>query len=264
MVEYAPQSTGRYVSQSDLEENEARRERIGYAPNPFCDACGGFGFVNPRFAGKVEYGKQMNCRAPGCLDESFHHYKSTGAFLEVKGVTSRLQTFDKFDARPGTEASYSAFYFLAYGKSDKPLLLCYGSNGCGKTHLCNALTAVLIDKGISAHMYNFGELVRSLRASIDDKSTEQWVKVLKGVPALVIDDFGIGMAKNMGMIETDWTMGLLDEVFDARWDKKLITVVTSNWDLKDFSPRMSSRFRDADVSMAVHNQGADVRRMGRS
>ena len=46
---------------------------IGYAPNPGCELCKGFGRIHPRdYDGKVLWNKTILCPAKGCMEESFH------------------------------------------------------------------------------------------------------------------------------------------------------------------------------------------------
>lgn len=44
----------------------------GYAPNPACNRCRGFGRIHPVLFGKVDYTTTIMCDAPGCLKESFN------------------------------------------------------------------------------------------------------------------------------------------------------------------------------------------------
>jgi DNA replication protein DnaC len=238
---------------ADIAENAARRQQMGYAPNPLCSVCHGAGFVNPlTLDGRVDYSKYVICPAPDCLADSKQHYRETGEYLELKGVSSRLQTFSAFKVRQGTEKAVRAFHDLTRGNTDKAFLLCYGGNGCGKTHLCQALTSELDKRGIDAHYYSVPALMRTLRESISTNNTDEWVKSLTLMGGLILDDYGLGR-------ESDWTEGCLEEIIDARWQEKRITVLTTNRDLAELSPRIRSRFSDAEMSVIVHISANDYR-----
>lgn len=50
------------------------KERFGYAPNPLCTVCNGFGRIHPiGFNDKPDYTRTIACPAPGCLKESFEN-----------------------------------------------------------------------------------------------------------------------------------------------------------------------------------------------
>lgn len=60
------------------EDNEqsaqAGMQMLGYAPNPHCEHCGGFGRVHPmKFDGKTDYGQSVMCLAKGCLRDSYNN-----------------------------------------------------------------------------------------------------------------------------------------------------------------------------------------------
>lgn len=239
----------------EIAENELRRKTIGYAPNPLCEVCRGAGLLYPVDETGVHYDRLVACTAPGCLVEAREKFHSTGQYLQLKGVSERMQTFERFQTRPGSEATFHAFYQLANGETDKPFLLCYGPNGNGKTHLCQALTTTLNQRGIDARFYNVAELMRSIKSSIQDNSTDKWMKFLKEVQGLVLDDFGMELG-------SDWEMTQIDEVINSRWQDKLLTVVTTNKSLEQLKqklPRIFSRLCDVDLSVVVINKATDYR-----
>jgi DNA replication protein DnaC len=243
-------------TEQDLADNQKAREKYGYAPNPFCKACRGLGAVYPlNFEGKPDYRKTVDCKAKDCLADSKQVYMKTNQYLVIHGVTERLQTFDRFKRSAGTAASYKAFYRLAHGETDKPFILCYGDTGRGKTHLCQALTTVLNQRGIGAYYYQVPDLLDVLRRAIDSNSVEEWVQALRRMEALALDDLGSG-------INSDWALEKLQEIIDARWTAKRITVVTMNktlGELTQLSPRIFSRMCDQELSVVVRCEGIDYR-----
>ncbi len=239
-------------NEDDIAENQKKRKMNGYAPNPFCKVCYGLGRVHPVVGGQVMYDSTEFCKAKDCLSDAIQHWKESGQYLELKGVSTRMQTFEQFNPIPGTEKCLEAFRQLAEGRTDKPLLLCYGGVGNGKTHLMQAATTTLNKRGINAYYYRVPDLLKTLRASMATHDTDEWIKSLSETGALLMDDYGL---EN----QTDWALATIEDIVDARWQEKRITVMTTNKDIKDLPSRLQSRFRDVELSVAVLNAGRDYR-----
>jgi len=252
-VQY-PQRKG--TTDAEIELNEERRAKVGFAPNPLCGVCNGLGFVHPTtLKGKPLYSKITICTAEGCLADSKEKWKATGQYLELKGVSARMQTFERFSVRKGTKQAYDAFFNLALGNTDKPFLLCFGPAGCGKTHLAQALTTELNKRNIDTNFYPVPSLMRTLKNAIDNKNIDEWLTALCTMPGLALDDFGMEQG-------TDWEFTQLEQVINDRWQNKLITVVTTNKTLSEIqlsSARIYSRLCDQDISVVVSNTATDYR-----
>lgn len=55
----------------NIDYADVMKKESGYAPNPECNKCGGFGKIHPvDMNGKVDYSQVILCDAPGCLQES--------------------------------------------------------------------------------------------------------------------------------------------------------------------------------------------------
>lgn len=256
-IQVRPWETNPIVTDADLIESQERRRRVGYAPNPQCHVCRGAGFVYPiKDNGQPDYSRYVVCTAPDCLADAKQHWKESGQYLELKGVSSRLQTFEQFQRRPGTEKALLAFKDLAEGKTDKPLLLCAGGPGCGKTHLCQALTTVLNRRGVDAYYYRVPDLLKTLHGSMEEHNTDEWLKSLAAIGGLILDDYGLEHA-------TDWTDSAIEDIIDARWQEKRITVMTTNKDITELPARIKSRFGDTELSVAIINSGKDYRTGGK-
>ena len=240
-------------SAEDIRDNEERRKTNGYAPNPFCQKCRGFGLIHPHKGdGKIDYSNLIACTEKDCLADARRIWKESGKYLELKGISSRMQTFDEFTVLPGTEKAFEAFKTLAFDLTAKPLLLCYGYVGNGKTHLMQACCTALNKRGIDAYYYRVPDLLKTLRASIETHDIDEWIKSLSHVGALLLDDYGL---EN----QTDWALANIEDIIDARWQEKRITVMTTNRDIRELPARIQSRFRDTELSVAVLNTGKDYR-----
>jgi chromosomal replication initiation ATPase DnaA len=58
--------------------------------------------------------------------------------LNALGLCEPLQTFGNFQLTAGAGDAYQAIRDIADGTTNVAMLLCYGGNGCGKTHLLKA------------------------------------------------------------------------------------------------------------------------------
>ena len=237
-----------------VEEAQERLVRNGYGPNPFCARCCGVGWIYLDVPfGDERYGKAFACTAKGCLADSWQKYRQGERYLASIGVTQPDCSFEKFKQIKGTGDAYKAFYDLAHGKTDLPFLLCYGGVGNGKTHLCQALAVVLNWRGVSVRYYTVADLMSQLKQSIATQMVDMEILRLKEIEALILDDLGVEYG-------TDWEATKLEEIVDARYRKRLITVLTTNRDIGWLSERVLSRFSDPDVSKLVLNNAPDFRR----
>lgn len=64
------------MKKMQLHNEESARESmlmLGYAPNPHCEACYGFGRIHPlKYDGKPDYSQSVMCQELGCLSESYN------------------------------------------------------------------------------------------------------------------------------------------------------------------------------------------------
>ena len=71
---------------------------------------------------------------------------------------------------------------------------------------------------------------------------------------LIIDDVG------MGGSGSNWEFGQLEEIIVYRYRERLVTVMTTNRDLKELPERIVSRFYDPEIGCVVLNDAPDYRR----
>jgi len=176
----------------------------------------------------------------------------------VLGVSSLGHTFEAFKAIPGTAGAYKEMKALAEGKSDTPLLLCYGGVGNGKTHLLEAMVITFRSRDIPAYYRSWMEVSRTLLTSIRDKDMLPYDKILanycRSELPLLLDDVGLGET------QSGWEYAPLEEIVNYRYRMRLITVLISNKDISELPDRIVSRFSDPEVGTVVLNSGKDYRR----
>jgi len=171
-------------------------------------------------------------------------------------ITSWDNTFENLERIKGLEASLAAFMELAIGESTWHMLLCYGTAGCGKTHLCEALSIALAKRNIRCRVDEWSELVRLLKGAMQSELTGAYDRLFKNIRTssrLIIDDVGSGSTGS------NWEWGELEDIINYRYRECLFTVVTTNLNIKDLPDRIVSRFRDGIKSRLILNGAGDYR-----
>lgn len=173
----------------------------------------------------------------------------------VKTNTSPVDWFAGFEQVAGATEALKAFRELASGKANWQMLLCYGTAGCGKTHLIQSLAWTLGFRAVN----KWSETIRWLKRSMNPDpewglvTYEKNFKSLQERDALFLDDVGAGAGS------TDWAWRELEDIVDYRYERNLLTVITTNLDRKAIPDRIVSRFRDAEKSRLVLNTAPDYR-----
>lgn len=240
------------VDQNIITSCEEQKAKNGYAPNPYCAVCHGFGHVHPLLPnGKPDYSQTINCQAKGCIADQKRIYQSTEPYIKGKGV-SKFNSFDNFKPVLGAESTLEAFKDIAFNPDAPPLLLVYGTTGNGKTHLCEATVTELLRRGVDCRLWAVADLVSTLKESIPENTTELLINKLKKLPALMLDEWG----QNYG---SQWEEQKLEEIVIARERAGLITIITTNMELDDLPERVVSRARDATQARVILNKAPDYR-----
>ncbi len=103
----------------------------------------------------------------------------------------------------------------------------HGPNGTGKTRLAALAARRAVDSGCGVRFVTARDLVES---SYGDR---QSLALLKTCPALVVDDLGKEHP-------SQWSVGALFDVVDARYEARRSLLVTSNYRLSELAARMSA------------------------
>lgn len=173
-------------------------------------------------------------------------------------MASLENTFENFKPVPGTEKALAAFKTLAEGTIDRPLLLCYGGVGNGKTYLCEAASIALYKRGIFCRVMTMALIMRVLKDCMKPEPRTSFDVLLDRFcysKHVIMDDVG------MGGSGSEWEYGQLEEIVVVRYRERLFTIMTTNRDPSELPERIVSRFRDPEVGMVVLNEGEDYRRL---
>lgn len=107
-----------------------------------------------------------------------------------------------------------------------------GQSGCGKTHICTAVTVKLIRVGLSAHYAQWRELVqRASAVRFDDAKYTALIDPLKRCDVLYIDDL---FKTADGKRPPDREFELAFEIINARYvASRAYTIISSEHTLQD-------------------------------
>jgi DNA replication protein DnaC len=170
-------------------------------------------------------------------------------------LSSEDNTFENFRAVEGSERALRLFKELV----DSPgwfMLLCGGTAGNGKTHLCDALSIELYKKGIYCRVNDWSEVIRGLWAAIRSNKKDAYDELFRNFqrsPYLILDDVDIHDKSK------DFEWNELEDIIKYREKHGLMTVMTTNIPLNELPVRVVSRFSDAVKSRKVKNEAPDYR-----
>ena len=196
--------------------------------------------------GQVDYGSAIPCRFCATKER----------MKKALNVSSLDSTFKSFKAVMGTEEVLKQAKAIIHPATQWKMLLLYGSYGCGKTHLLEAISLELWAMGVLAPIVTFPDLISRLKNTFDTKNPQLFEEILKyhcSQPYLLIDD--VGAAGSF----TPWSIAQLERIILARYRANLFTVFTTNLDLKDIPQFIVSRFSDPEKGRIVLNSAKDYR-----
>ncbi len=122
--------------------------------------------------------------------------------------------------------------YLAHVRSGgKSWLYLGGQPGCGKTHLCTAVCAGLLNDGVPVKYMLWTDQVQRIKADINDSDAlDELLEPLKTVPVLYVDDLfkgPPGPAPNPSAAD----LRLAFEILNMRYVRQLTTLLSGEWDL---------------------------------
>jgi DNA replication protein DnaC len=153
--------------------------------------------------------------------------------LEYRGVTypTGTQRRTLAEARAASLAYAST---LVDAVEPSPWFFCYGPVGGGKSHLAAAIANHAVAMGLVVSYASVPRFLRFIKSGFrqisDDSGSSEAdarIQALMDVPILVLDD--LGQEQRL----SPWDRTMLFELFDARYRKRLPTVITSNLNLED-------------------------------
>ena len=200
-----------------------------------CKICG-----NRRWVAVERGGSQrvVSCR---CLERVKQRRAALEAYATL-GVRDPLGVSLETFHPHGTRAEQAALTEIKeacrrWAEDPKGFLVLMGAVGSGKTHLAFGIYSLLWRGTWSALGLNTPTLLDWLRGGYQSKlGVEERLGLCKSVGLLVLDDLGAESA-------TEWGGEKLYQIVDARNDRALPTVVTTNQNLTKGAQRVEERIK---------------------
>jgi DNA replication protein DnaC len=174
-------------------------------------------------------------------------------------------TFDTFHAdgiglNPAKQRNLKMAYdrARAYAEDPQGWLVLKGGYGCGKTHLAAAVANERIAHGEPVLFVNTPDLLDHLRATYGPASAatyDERFEQIRQAPLLILDDLGT-------QSNTEWAQEKLYQIFNARYNSRLPTIITTNEELEAIELRIRSRMVDPSLGQVITILAPDFRRAG--
>ena len=219
--------------------------------SPVCDSCFDIGFVYET-VDDVERVAPCSCRTP-----AGDRRASPGRDLPPGYRRCTLGNFEPRTAAltAALRATFAYCNEFPHRGDDRGLgLLFWGAQNTGKTHLAAAAMQELVaNRGITACFWDFGDLLKEISRSYDQSTFTTELSTLESamrVDLLVLDDLA---SKRMH----DWMRNTLFEIVDARYRRRLPTLVTTTFEEND--PELSPHASYKRDEFLVERVGSRVR-----
>lgn len=148
--------------------------------------------------------------------------------LRDSGLQNLIEkcTFGKFVAESQWQAELKRLA-MQFVENEDRMFFVGGQSGCGKTHICTAITVELINRNNAAHyMLWADEVVKIKAAAMDAAAREAMINRIKDVDVLYIDDFLKPVGENRA--PTDADIRLAYEIINHRYNNgNQITIISS-------------------------------------
>jgi len=233
------------------------------AEKPLCPVCSGMGFVVPDVPlGHPEYGRATPCE---CRRRDIKVRQMAGLRAASQLELLEDQTLESFipegiglteAKRRNLRMAYERCVEFAMDPSGWILLR--GGYGCGKTHLAVAIANNRIAQNRPAIFTTVPDLLDFLRSSFAPNSQvgfDERFEQIRSAPLLILDDFGTESG-------TPWAREKLFQILNHRYNGRLPTVITTNYELEEIELRMRSRLVDPGLVHIVTILAPDFRRAG--
>lgn len=220
-------------------------------PSQPCPLCSGKGVVYYDVpVGDPKYGKLNRCQNnPVEFDSDRQERLRHIGNLDIH----KDKTFENFIINPAgsdytpqiieslNSAKVSAQNFA---KAPQGWLVLEGTYGCGKTHLAVAIGNTRVEQfGDEVLFMTAPDLLDFLRTTFganSEISYDESFNRIRNMPILILDDLGVENPSG-------WAKEKLFQLLNYRYSAELPTVITTNVELDELDPRLSSRMMESQV-----------------
>lgn len=127
-----------------------------------------------------------------------------------------------------------AEYIASFAGNGGAGLYIHGGVGAGKTHAASAMARLFAEAGYEVAFTTAKGMLERVKATFDEGGTEAAVARYAKCDVLVLDDLGKEDA-------TEWSVGTVFSVLDARYEDMRPTIVTSNYAPDALAGRLARR-----------------------
>jgi DNA replication protein DnaC len=172
-------------------------------------------------------------------------------FLQRTFQTFRTETADQKKIKTAAQA-YAGEFDAKLPKRGQPLpgrngFIISGTKGTGKTHIAAAIANDLMSRGTAVICMTERNLLGKIRRTFsqDEHTDESAVRgIYERVPLLIIDDLGKEKP-------SEWTLATLYAIIDGRYEKAMPIIVTTNYDMKSLTDRLTPERADKTTADAI-------------
>ncbi len=205
-----------------------------------CPHCGAaLDPLGAALAGRVAWISAAPCPCEGAAREREAEARRRAALAAKEEAARR----EKALSRAGIPRRYRAAeadrpefaeYIASFAGNGGAGLYIHGGVGAGKTHSASAMARLFAEAGYDVAFTTAKGMLERVKATFDEGGTEAAVARYAKCDVLVLDDLGKEDA-------TEWSVGTVFSVLDARYEDMRPTIVTSNYAPGALADRLARR-----------------------
>lgn len=202
-----------------------------------CETCAGLGLIvrDVRFD-DPDFGRLFPCR---CQQSEARRAEKLRRYANIPHPNAP-RSFRNFEPVPGTQAVLAAAREFAAGATGYHVLTLVGRNGCGKSHLLEAVAWEVLARGVAVKYEFCPALLDALRNSYNPEAEASYERVYQryaGAEMLILDDLGAGKV-------TPWVVEKLEMLVDEYYRNGRPLAVATNLTLDGMAEKLGYRIAD--------------------
>ena len=196
--------------------------------------------------GDLKYIDCKICKNKGYIqhiDEDFHTYltececmvkRKSIARLQKSGLGNMIErcTFDSYDVQNLWQKRVKDTALEYTGDTSGSWFYIGGQSGCGKTHICTAISVALINQGRTLKYEIWRNLFHQLQSlQFDNEKYNDKLNELQSVDVLYIDDF----MKSLDRSKINTELNFAFEIINSRYTANKPTIISSESDINQIN-----------------------------